>query len=948
MDKNNSFATKEFEPDVIWTGTPSRIGKSHNTIKVAYHNTDGKLRVYQSPNGHLWDYYDSETDISGNGYKQVGINGNYYYVWYEHLTGTNTITLTTNLSSQIHDQFDVKLTPNDTVTVDGLQFDGSGALIVTGGTGGGGDASSQNQLDSNIALFTQMETQADRLLFDLDIIANRLYEIQGDVEVTNQITGFATSQLQESSNTALWSQLNLIEQGTEINAGYLQAIDTHLTPLQQGVARYDINARTTLSPDTVPAFSVPVSGIPASEGWYYKNTSAGNASQLYYYVNQSSQTRNHDYTISSIQSQWAVVRLLNLNSGTSLPFLVVYSQPQGSGDILPGFARSSWVYQIATGQELRLGEKVIIYRGVQPDSRIYPELRRVECTLTLTRGPALTSELLAYATLNTDSGATVNTVEYVCGGAGVSFLGDHVYKVELTAESSTVSSSDASSSNQVLQLNAATNSNLAVCSRLDTQNLLSNTIVQLLGDTVQVINYGLLNDTPQYVPIKASSSGNLFVYDSAVNSTIASVRDELITLNGTITELADGTKQMYVALSGDDSVSVMGYNATTLMPEAVTLTESSGIRALDVHVANQPSGYATASGQDDLIELIQAQSQYDRFQVEDGQGNTKLDTIITNMSLTNFNVSNLTKCDTDNVAIPAGVAINGSVFVDSLTTCNTNDVYISNYPSVQSVSLGGENLTVSDSTTHTELGNIRTFLDTLVVDIKSPATTGALLVKVDNQLTQPFSVEGTFWQETQPVSISTTVDSNITNTSIDVHGYASSDGTTWHHLKSDPTGHLIVHAEARDGNNNRITSTEEGAKRGLDVNLITSVSVANTDATAIITRPRDVLNTQVATNATVNGPMRIGNSNADTQGYTYISAIMSFTSVTTGGSVFLEVSHDETLWARPTGASTFVNTSMASVTASILLSSPVPFRYARLWADTGLNASSCSAWIVLK
>jgi len=367
-----------------------------------------------------------------------------------------------------------------------------------------------------------------------------------------------------------------------------------------------------------------------------------------------------------------------------------------------------------------------------------------------------------------------------------------------------------------------------------------------------------------------------------------------------------------------------------------------------VHVANQPSGYATASGQDDLIELIQAQSQYDRFQVEDGQGNTKLDTIITNMSLTNFNVSNLTKCDTDNVAIPAGVAINGSVFVDSLTTCNTNDVYISNYPSVQSVSLGGENLTVSDSTTHTELGNIRTFLDTLVVDIKSPATTGALLVKVDNQLTQPFSVEGTFWQETQPVSISTTVDSNITNTSIDVHGYASSDGTTWHHLKSDPTGHLIVHAEARDGNNNRITSTEEGAKRGLDVNLITSVSVANTDATAIITRPRDVLNTQVATNATVNGPMRIGNSNADTQGYTYISAIMSFTSVTTGGSVFLEVSHDETLWARPTGASTFVNTSMASVTASILLSSPVPFRYARLWADTGLNASSCSAWIVLK
>jgi hypothetical protein len=191
------------------------------------------------------------------------------------------------------------------------------------------------------------------------------------------------------------------------------------------------------------------------------------------------------------------------------------------------------------------------------------------------------------------------------------------------------------------------------------------------------------------------------------------------------------------------------------------------------------------------------------------------------------------------------------------------------------------------------------------------------------------------------VSISTTVDTNVTNTSIDVHGYASSDGTTWHHLKSDQTGHLIVHAEVRDGNNNRITSTEDGTQRGLDVCLINS-------ATPIIIRPRDVLNVQVANNASVTGPMRIGNANADTQGYTYISAIMSFTSVTNGGSVFLEVSHDENLWARPTGATAFINTSGASVTASILLSSPVPFRYARLWADTGLNAPSVSAWIVMK
>jgi len=75
---------------------------------------------------------------------------------------------------------------------------------------------------------------------------------------------------------------------------------------------------------------------------------------------------------------------------------------------------------------------------------------------------------------------------------------------------------------------------------------------------------------------------------------------------------------------------------------------------------------------------------------------------------------------------------------------------------------------------------------------------------------------------------------------------------------------------------------------------------------------------------------------------------MSFTSVSGAGNVYLEVSHDANLFARPSGASTFIMTSVANVSASILLSSPVPFRYARLWADTGLVGAGCNAWIVMK
>jgi hypothetical protein len=192
---------------------------------------------------------------------------------------------------------------------------------------------------------------------------------------------------------------------------------------------------------------------------------------------------------------------------------------------------------------------------------------------------------------------------------------------------------------------------------------------------------------------------------------------------------------------------------------------------------------------------------------------------------------------------------------------------------------------------------------------------------------------------------------NVLNSSLDVHNYASSDGTTWHHLASDANGRLNVNARAHDGAGNDIASTDFGTFRALNVNVsnTAAVPVSNTNANALYSRALDVSNVQVATNASVTGPVHIGGLNADTQGYTYISAIMSFTSVTTGGQIYLEVSHDgSTIWARPSSASVFVMSSGASVSASILLASPVPFRYARLWADTGFVAAGCNAFICMK
>jgi hypothetical protein len=61
------------------------------------------------------------------------------------------------------------------------------------------------------------------------------------------------------------------------------------------------------------------------------------------------------------------------------------------------------------------------------------------------------------------------------------------------------------------------------------------------------------------------------------------------------------------------------------------------------------------------------------------------------------------------------------------------------------------------------------------------------------------------------------------DSSLDVHCFGSSDGTTFHHLKTTGQGNLITESKTHDGSNNPITSTEVAGtptKRGLDVNII--------------------------------------------------------------------------------------------------------------------------------
>jgi len=72
------------------------------------------------------------------------------------------------------------------------------------------------------------------------------------------------------------------------------------------------------------------------------------------------------------------------------------------------------------------------------------------------------------------------------------------------------------------------------------------------------------------------------------------------------------------------------------------------------------------------------------------------------------------------------------------------------------------------------------------------------------------------------------LNTNVTNSSINTHCYGSSNGSTWHHLKTDANGILNTHSMTQDGAGTDITSTLNSGKQSLDVNVSNTVPVSGT------------------------------------------------------------------------------------------------------------------------
>ena len=158
--------------------------------------------------------------------------------------------------------------------------------------------------------------------------------------------------------------------------------------------------------------AAPVADPSGREGWYFKNTTAGQKINWYFfsYTQQTVQ-------LGQVSSFWAVVTVYT----TKLPFLSLYTLPQADGLNGASWYRSRVSY---VGTNPVAPGTYLLHLGADPG--VYPGLQRIPLTRepVTARGPEGAAEVVMTALVSTDSAAAANTVQLVCPHA--SFQGNSV------------------------------------------------------------------------------------------------------------------------------------------------------------------------------------------------------------------------------------------------------------------------------------------------------------------------------------------------------------------------------------------------------------------------------------------------------------------------------------------------------------------------------------------
>jgi hypothetical protein len=314
LTRNSYF--KNLLANEVFEGEPHKVEADYNTLKVTVETDEvGVLSVFQSIDSKTYNSYGDVFNITGRTHKQVHIKGRYVYVKYENgADNTGSFALYSVLSKSVGSGVGLQevLVTNDyldisgAVSVNGLNFDASGNLKVSG-ISGGGASSDVNVTNALLAVkdlsnIDQQRIQTDRILFDTDIIANRLHDISGSVHINNTelaVRDASAIELLGQIADGITVDVGTVEvSGNVYDATRLTVVDASAVALLENIyeATGDTAINTTpiaYSPvhldletqgavvwaDSTEDWTAPLNG---ENGWQYENTTAGGANAYFY------------------------------------------------------------------------------------------------------------------------------------------------------------------------------------------------------------------------------------------------------------------------------------------------------------------------------------------------------------------------------------------------------------------------------------------------------------------------------------------------------------------------------------------------------------------------------------------------------------------------------------------------------------------------------------------
>ena len=172
--------------------------------------------------------------------------------------------------------------------------------------------------------------------------------------------------------------------------------------------------------------TAPIEDPTGRDGWYYK--SAGSPDKVNWYF--------HDGQANPVTvGQWErLYTVATVDSSSNDTFhLAYYTFPLGDGQDAGSWYRSRIVY-VPSGSFER-GVKTLFYMGQEPDASVYPDLPRVQMTVTTVAGSNVglneNTEVIMTSVLGTNSGASAGTVEILVNKLG---FNSSVYNKEYSLE----------------------------------------------------------------------------------------------------------------------------------------------------------------------------------------------------------------------------------------------------------------------------------------------------------------------------------------------------------------------------------------------------------------------------------------------------------------------------------------------------------------------------------